>query len=898
MGPPTQRKKRKENPSIPLTLCSSVRLLRNVSVPCHDSLTPHADGMSDSSPLRPAHTRIRWWGSAVGAFLVWTLAADGAEAIDVRREFSVGNYPFALKETMAGLRDSPGNIDWQLLRIEVLLATGRAAEADTVVSAALRSDPSNLRLRWLSRAVAFANGRPDEAAMRTEEIARLVSGRSYMYRQAADLVIYGRVALLLGADAKDVLERVYAVAQKSDPKLREVYLARGELALEKHDFPLAAKAFEEGLKQLPDDPDLHSGRALAYENGDRETAAAALKAALKLNPRHVPSLLQLVDKRIDAEDYETASKHLDEIIAVNPVHPDAWAYRAVLAHLRNDIAAEAAARAKALGLWAKNPRVDHLIGKKLSAKYRFAEGASYQRRSREADPMYLPATAQLASDLLRLGEEAEGWALARAVHEKDDYDVEAFNLVTLQDTMSKYTTLTAGDLVIRMAKNEAAIYGPRVVDLLTKAKRTLVAKYEVELASPTYVEIFADPKDFAVRTFGMPDVAGFLGVCFGRVVTANSPAAHGGKATNWEAVLWHEFCHVVTLQMTKNKMPRWLSEGISVYEERQASRAWGMRINPEYRKMILDGDMAQIAGLSASFLAPKSPRHLQFAYLQSSLVVEFIIIHHGIDKLRGVLRDLRGGVEINAALAKNVAPLDALEKEFAAYAKESAEQMAPKLNFEKPPPELMLPTANAVELAAWESTHPNNSWLMMKRVRELTAQKNWAEARTLLERLVNLFPTAKGADSPYVLLTALLKETGDKAAEREVLTAWTAIDDEAVDAYQRLMELATEAKDWPAVKRNAERYLAVNPLVAPPWRSLALAGAEAGDTPGAIAAWRTLLQLDAPDPAGAHFQLAQLLRKNGETAEARAQTLLALEEAPRFREALAMLLQLSREEKK
>jgi predicted TPR repeat methyltransferase len=112
------------------------------------------------------------------------------------------------------------------------------------------------------------------------------------------------------------------------------------------------------------------------------------------------------------------------------------------------------------------------------------------------------------------------------------------------------------------------------------------------------------------------------------------------------------------------------------------------------------------------------------------------------------------------------------------------------------------------------------------------------------------------------------------------------------------MELGTEAKDWPAVTRNAERYLGVNPLVIPPWRYLAQASAEQGQTAAAIVAWRTLLHLDAPDPAGAHFQLGQLLRKNGETAEARAQTLLALEEAPRFREALAMLLQLSREEKK
>ena len=39
------------------------------------------------------------------------------------------------------------------------------------------------------------------------------------------------------------------------------------------------------------------------------------------------------------------------------------------------------------------------------------------------------------------------------------------------------------------------------------------------------MEIFAEQKDFGVRTFGMPDNPGFLGVCFGCVITANSPAS-------------------------------------------------------------------------------------------------------------------------------------------------------------------------------------------------------------------------------------------------------------------------------------------------------------------------------------------------------------------------------------
>ena len=91
-------------------------------------------------------------------------------------------------------------------------------------------------------------------------------------------------------------------------------------------------------------------------------------------------------------------------------------------------------------------------------------------------------------------EESEGWALAQAVHDRDDYDVEAYNLVTLRETMAKYAALRNDDFVVRLSTREAEIYGPRVLALLTKAKKTLATKYGIELARPTYVEIFDKPE--------------------------------------------------------------------------------------------------------------------------------------------------------------------------------------------------------------------------------------------------------------------------------------------------------------------------------------------------------------------------------------------------------------------
>jgi tetratricopeptide (TPR) repeat protein len=818
----------------------------------------------------------------------------GAEPAAVQRALLSGDYDRAIADATNGMRAAPTNPEWSLLLVQGLLTVGRNAEADAATKDALARDPQSIRLRWLARDVAFANNRPDAAAQRATEIRRLVSARPWGYRTAADMVVFGRAALLIGADPKEVLEKIYGTVQKAEPKLRDVYLARGELALEKHDFALAAKAFDDGLKQLPDDPDLQCGRARAYAASDRATSLAALQAALKQNPHHIPSLLEMADHHIDAEAYAEAEKVLEKVVAVNPTQPDAWAYRAVIAHLRNDSVAEAAARETALRTWTSNPRVDFLIGEKLAQKYRFAEAAAYQRRAREFEPTYLPASAELATDLLRLGNEAEGWSLAQAVHESDDYDVEAYNLVTLRDTMAKYATLRGDDFVIRMSAPEVAVYGPRVLALLRRAKQTLTAKYGVELERPTYVEIFADQKDFAVRTFGLPDIPGFLGVCFGRVVTANSPAT-SGSPTNWESVLWHEFCHVVTLQLTKNKMPRWLSEGISVYEEREADPARGMQLTPRYREMILGDDLVSVGKLSGAFLAPKTSQHLQFAYLESSMVVEFIVARFGRDHLRGVLRDLRDGTEINIALAKNTAPLAELEQEFAVFAREKAKQLAPKLDWEKPDPDLLLPSA-ADELAAWKKKHPDNYWLLKLRAAQLAEDSKWAEARVPLSRLVELYPQQKGLDSAYRPLVNALHSLGDAKAERVVLTNWAEVDDEAPDAYLQLMELATADGDWAVVRRNAERYLAVNPLVAPPYRFAAQAAMATGDVPGAIQAWRTLLQLDPPDPADAHFQLAQLLHQRGDNAEAHREVLLALEETPRYRAALRLLTELSRAE--
>jgi tetratricopeptide (TPR) repeat protein len=107
--------------------------------------------------------------------------------------------------------------------------------------------------------------------------------------------------------------------------------------------------------------------------------------------------------------------------------------------------------------------------------------------------------------------------------------------------------------------------------------------------------------------------------------------------------------------------------------------------------------------------------------------------------------------------------------------------------------------------------------------------------------------------------------------------------------------LCRERKDWVSVTNYAERLLAINPLTAAPYRALAEAGAALGNNGEAITAYSKLLALDPPDISETHFRLATLLHARGDSeAEAKRHVLQALEEAPRFREAQRLLLELEK----
>jgi tetratricopeptide (TPR) repeat protein len=326
----------------------------------------------------------------------------------MQQQFVRGNYSEVIARAQKEVANDRYESDWRQLLVKSLLTVGRYDEAYTNAMEGLDGYSATIAMRLLARDAALYHNDVAGANRRLVEIKALIQQTPATARDPEQLVALGRALLLLGVEPRLVLENCFQQAEKLDSPPREAFLAAGGLALDKHDFALAATTFRAGLKAFPEDPDLEAGLARAFESGDRQEMLKALEAALAVNPRHIPSLLLLVDHLIDGEQYDDAEKNLAVVLSVNPHQPEALAYRAVLANLRNDSAQEAQCRAGALAYYQTNPEVDYLIGHKLSQKYRFAEGAAAQRRALAFEPDDPLAREELAEDLLRLADHRAG----------------------------------------------------------------------------------------------------------------------------------------------------------------------------------------------------------------------------------------------------------------------------------------------------------------------------------------------------------------------------------------------------------------------------------------------------------------------------------------------------------
>ena len=222
----------------------------------------------------------------------------------------VGQYNEVIRACEKAVAEQDRSEEWRLMLIQTLLDVGRYRGPNRGDERPA-SDSRSIRLPLAGPEALQANGDSARAAALLER-SRNGGGRAPIpFRDPPSLVVFGRSALALGIDPKAGARQDLPAGVQGRPRLEGCLpRPRGIWPCRRMTLPWR-EGVRRGTCETSGDPDLHYGRARAFSEGDREEMVSSLEAALKINPRHVPSLLLLAEHRVDSGDYAERPTSLD-----------------------------------------------------------------------------------------------------------------------------------------------------------------------------------------------------------------------------------------------------------------------------------------------------------------------------------------------------------------------------------------------------------------------------------------------------------------------------------------------------------------------------------------------------------------------------------------------------------
>ncbi len=825
---------------------------------------------------------------------LWPAMADTRlDEIDELR--LVGDYEPAIERTLAELEADPGHAPLLNLLGELRLEVGALDEAALNFDAARQAPAPNPveLLAMLNRAeVFYRRGELASAEALWREIEAARASRDSL--SARDLYAIAWATRHLGRGDSNLFQEavwLYDQAARKDPALVDAGIALGELLLEKYNNREAQDAFREVLEIDDDHPRALLGLARSQHFDYSSEAVATTLAALARNPNLVAGRVFLARLFIELEQYEDARSEAALALSVDPGSLPALTLLGVIAHLQQDYEAFAQTEAEILAL---NPNYAEFYAtlSELAARNRlYADAADFADKAVEIDPRSWRAWGLLGLNRLRLGDMEAGRADLETSFDGDPYNVWIKNTLQLADTFGDYVTSERQRYRVMLHADEDDLLQDAVHSLSDAAWRDFERRYRHSPRMPVRIEIYPDHDDFSVRSVGIAGV-GLLGVAFGPVVVMDSPAARPRSAFNWGSTLWHEIAHVFHLSMTRNRVPRWFTEGLAVHEERRARPGWGADVDPGFLLAYLDGRLLPVSQLNNGFVRPTYDDQIIHAYFQSSLVFEFVESRWGFDVIRQALLAFADNPDpdsvLPALIGLDSAALDAaFDRWFQEkYATALAALSAPSLPGEPPRP------ADPNAAVSPNSADPAKYFDQINVGRQLMEQGQNEAAEPYLLRAQQLFPEFAGEGSSYQLLTRLYLQQERAADAEKMLARLVSINAENYRAQLELARLRDERGESDGAIAALEAALYIFPYDAGPHADLARLYTARENWSQAARTRRALLALDPVDRAEAHYQLANAYWRSGDRSAAREQILYSLEIAPNYVSAQELLLAL------
>ncbi|MEO8562889.1 MAG: tetratricopeptide repeat protein [bacterium] len=815
---------------------------------------------------------MRRAGLLVFATLLLGCDRAGAQRPDPRALADAGKLDEAITIARAGGPAMAATLG------EILVMRGRLTQADSVLQDVASRQAPGWRVATVALAeLAERRGDHADAARRAQTITAAYE-RGTNGWTADDRIAAGRAYLLLARGNATAVRSALAAfdaAYAADPANLDARLRAGELFLDKYNAPDAKSSFEDVLKRAPDNARALLGLSRVASFSGEGPSTPLLRRAVAANPSLVPALLLLARTHLEAESYDSAAAVVRAALAVDSASVPAWSLLGAVAWLRGDSAQFAVARDAATRI---NPRpADFYIelAEAAVAHRRYSDGVRMATQALALDSMSVRALGLLGTNELRGGQMESGRARLERAFAIDPFNLWHKNTLDLLDQLKTFTTTETPRFQIVAPPEESQLLVTYLVPLLDEAYDSLSARYRYKPEGKVRVELYRRHADFSVRTMGLTGL-GALGVSFGNLLALDSPSSRKRGEFNWGSTAWHELTHAFTLGMSEHRAPRWLSEGLSVLEERRARSGWGAGATAEFLATYSAGRLRPVSRLNDGFVRPRFGGEVILSYYEASLVCEMIEQQFGQKALVDMLLAYKDGLTTPAVFARvlKLTP-DQLDARFDGWL---------RARFSVPL-KAIAPADSGKDLSGDFVT-------AMRAGARYVAGKQPDSARAVLERAEAMFPDYAGPSAPAEYLAGLAIDRGDLREALKQIQRVTTRSETAWDANMIEADLREKLGDSTGARVPIERLIWISPYDVSLHIRLAELATRAGDSKTALRERRAVVALSPPDPIEARYQLARALAASGDAAAARRELLAVLEQAPSFERGQAFLLEL------
>lgn len=690
---------------------------------------------------------------------------------------------------------------------------------------------------------------------------------------ADELTAIGQAVSTLGVTDPQLFKdavKAFEEASRQDPKSVDARILEAAVFLDKFDSRNGTPVVEEALAIEPSNPRalVQLARAKRFDGSDE--AIVLINRALAINPSLVSARVMKAELLAASEDYAGARKEAEQGLAVNAASVDAIAVLAGIAYIGTDRGAYNDQLARARVLNPRDTKVLTKVSEMAAAERRFIESIALAREAVAIDSTAWDALTLAGLGAFRIGRFDEAARTLAIAFKGDPYNPWVKNTLDLLDTYPNYATVESPRFNLVLNKSESDLIALYMKPLAEAAHDTFAARYKWKPDERIRIEVYPRHGDFSVRTVGLAGL-GALGVSFGNILAMDSPSARKIGEFHWASTMWHEIAHTFTLGLSRMKIPRWLTEGISGWEEAQAHAGWGDPLTPSFLSAYAAGKLPPLSKITPAFIRPSYPEQVIHAYAMAELVVEAIATTRGPDALRKIVAAFGEG-QTQAQIFNDVLRVtpEQFDAEFGAYMrKRFASQFAAIQGGAASP----YATAMAAGRAANEAGDVE------------TALRQFDRARVL-------FPDYAGPGSPYELMAQIETKRGNDAAAATWLDRITQRYAQNYEAWIQLAQLREKAGDRTGAAVALEQAMYVHPYDPAAHDRLAVLLTSTGKLKEAVRERRAIVALKPVDRAAAYYGLALALEAAGDKAGARSEVLRALETAPGYAAAQELLIRL------